>query len=242
MTKPNDFGSGTTSEKGTPLTIPSSKALMAYWTTDTNQLFVENKDRSAWVEVPTGSSSGGGGDYAKLDEIIADGTLNYMEITNISQAYRDLEIVIRGRADVYNANGDFHLKLTNKEASGAFYDSGYVAGGSNSGFNPTAQGGDTTSSVSIPGPYVAGTSSGNFYSTQVVTVLDYTDTTTDYKEYYSHFRSPHGIDGGANSHQGVAYYVWGNINYANLAVSVVSVQLAAGNFVAGSRLSIYGRK
>lgn len=57
MTKPNNFGSGADSSKATPATQNSTKTLLAYWANDTEKLYVENSDRSAWIEIPLSAGS-----------------------------------------------------------------------------------------------------------------------------------------------------------------------------------------
>ena len=56
MTRPSNFGHGNDQDKATPSTQSSSKSLSAYWATDTNKLYVENSDGTAWVQLPAGSN------------------------------------------------------------------------------------------------------------------------------------------------------------------------------------------
>ena len=67
MSKPNTFGSGLDQDKLTPGTASSTKNLSSYWATDTEKLYVENSDRTAWVEVPL--TGGGATALSQLSDV-----------------------------------------------------------------------------------------------------------------------------------------------------------------------------
>ena len=67
MSKPNTFGSGLDQDKLTPVTASSTKNLSSYWATDTEKLYVENSDRTAWVEVPL--TGGGATTLSQLSDV-----------------------------------------------------------------------------------------------------------------------------------------------------------------------------
>lgn len=194
----------------------------------------------------TGGGGGGGGDYVKLDEFIADGTSPVMEITGIDQTYTDL-ILIVSAATTNNGGAEVSFKLTVDAYNGTVYDSQYVAGGSNVGFNPQAASGDTTGMANVPCGYAVGPDGQTppFFNTAEFTVYDYANVDTA-KQYMGQFKRPHGTSGGSNTIQGTIWHQGGVFNYGGGAgtmnVGAVSARVSAGNFAIGSKLRIYGRK
>lgn len=195
-----------------------------------------------WVPVTGG---GGGGDYAKIAEVLADGTSGIMEITSIDQTYSDLIVVVAGSTD-HNGGCGWSFKLTQAAFNGTVYDSQYVAGGSNSGFNPQAIGGDTSGSASIDLGYALGPESSNpaYVSPAEFTVYQYADPNLA-KVYYGNRRGPQATGGGAGTMQGQVWLVGGVFNRGDPGfnnVNAVSAALALGNFPVGCFIRLYGRK
>lgn len=197
----------------------------------------------AWTPVTGGG--GGGGDYVKIGELIADGTTSTIEINSIDATYQDLIIVLAGATD-HNGGCPWYLKLTEAAYNGTVYDSQYVAGGSNSGFNPQALAGDTTGTASIDLGYALGPESASppYWAPAEFTVYGYADVNTA-KAYIGQRRGPHGTGGGANTLQGQVWHISGVYNRGvpgSSQVYAVAIGVTTGNLAAGSSIRLYGRK
>lgn len=197
----------------------------------------------AWTPVTGGG--GGGGDYVKIGEVLADGTSGVMEITGIDQTYQDLIIVLAGSTD-HNGGCPWSFKLTPAAINSTSYDSQYVAGGSNLGFNPQAIGGDTTGTASIDLGYALGPESAvpAYLAPAEFTVYGYADPNTA-KPYFGNRRGPQATGGGAGTIQGQVWLIGGVYNRGdppNKNVFGVSASLQLGNFPVGCSIRLYGRK
>lgn len=174
--------------------------------------------------------------WTKLDEVHGDGTSNTLSITGIDASLTDLLIISRARSTGSDGGGDAHIQFNGDGTTNYLFS--FVAGGSNSGFNPQAQG-NYSAGNNWPGPYVEGTSeTGGVFVINELTIFNYADT-NGVKEIHGQFRGPHGLDV-SNSRQGVANFVCGSWG-GTAAISSVSTTLTTGNFAAGSSLRVYGR-
>lgn len=196
----------------------------------------------AWAVAGGG---GGGGDYKLLYTVTAAGGEAYLEQTGIDQTYSDLIIVVRSRVQ-QNGGGNTAIRFGPHTTSGTKYNTAYVAGGSNSGFNPTAAGANTFGQDQVPGPFVLGPDSASppgVFVTQELTLYDYANP-AGAKEYATHYRTPQGATSASDALQGTAFFLSGAYrDDAQPNVDAISVNGLSGvTFAAGSYLKIYGRK
>lgn len=97
MTRPSNFGRGTDANKQTPASAGSVGQLKSFWATDTNKLYVDNKDNTAWIEIPTGSSG------ASLS--VTDGTTTETSVSSLTFSGATVTSTGSGEATVVISGG-----------------------------------------------------------------------------------------------------------------------------------------
>lgn len=173
--------------------------------------------------------SGGGGALTLITETSPSGT-GVVTFNSIPNTYRDLIVVVRGRGDTAAVSVTPGLTLNND--TGANY--GRVRMGTTNGSTTgaAATSGDTSASIgSIPAASATASVAGSIEAI----IYDYKGTTF-HKELMS-------VQGGR---LGTADSTWNANLFASrwsntAAVTRVDITLSAGNFVAGSVVSLYGR-
>jgi hypothetical protein len=180
------------------------------------------------VQIPATQINAAGGAMTQLYDNIASGAIASWDVTGISQAYNHLMILLMGRGDTAATSVGAQLRFNNDSAAGK-YTSQYVYG-----FGGSAAG------VFIGGTFLnlpefsAATSDAGACSAETIHVPSYTQTTfhksitlTVYNPRTYGSGSEIGFSGGG---------AWKDTS----AINRVTIFPATGNFVTGSRLTIYG--
>jgi hypothetical protein len=177
---------------------------------------------AVWREV-----GGNSGSMKQLYDSTLGAPAASFDVPGISQAYTQLEVVLHGRTDVAGASSDVSIRLNNDSA--ANYDFNYsraVEGASVPGLSRAA-----TSIFS--GSIAGGGAGGNRFGCIRWIIPYYTDA-VNYQEVLADGGFV-GSAGAASSSVSATSGIW----VATAAVTRITL-FTAGNFVAGSRLSIYG--
>lgn len=172
-----------------------------------------------WAEV-----AAGGGGSVKLDEVITSGSQSSVSFPGISQDYRDLELRITGRGT--DGANDVGIELQFNGDSGANYD--YQQCFLTSSASYVSQTGQSEMRVvQIP----AGGSTANMPGGMTVTISDYSQGVF-FKSVFSNGQNWEG----SNLRTMLTSGVWRDTD----PITDILVTLNAGNFVNGSRVSLYG--
>jgi hypothetical protein len=165
---------------------------------------------------------------AQLYDNVASGNIASWDVSSISQAYNHLRIVFSGRGDGAAVVTPVHMRLNND--SGANYDSQYLIGQKTLVVGAEQIG----ATYGWPGEYVDASATANLAANFDLLLVDYVSTTF-YKTWVSKSYAPWGV---LTNTVAVAGFggTWRNTG----AVNRVTILPNSGNFVAGSRLTIYG--
>ena len=177
---------------------------------------------------PSLVQSGGGGAMAQLYDNIASGAIASWDVSSISQAYNHLQILFAGRADNAVTAQVMGFRLNN-DSSASYYTQrmdgvATSVSGTESIGNAAGLCGDVAGS-SAPAGMVGGF---------ILTIFDYKSTTFN-KAFASQVMSQWGTSTGT-----VRASAFGGTWNNTAAVNRFYLFPNAGNFVAGSRLTIYG--
>lgn len=181
---------------------------------------------------PSGSSGGGGTTAMDLlVEATPSGT-GVVTFSSISSAYRDLEVRVRGRGDTAAVSVNVQVTLNND--TGSHYER--VRMGTTNGSTATAAASSSNFSDSNwnVGTLPAANASANLAGEFTFRVYDYRGTT-----FYKH------LEGLYSARLGISQATWSaNMLAANWedtsAVNRIDLTLSAGNYVAGTVISLYG--
>lgn len=182
---------------------------------------------SAAVDVAI--SGGGGGALTLISEVVTAASQANVTFSSIATTWRDLEVRVRGRGDTASQNVECFIQFNGDTGNNYWFERMVTAGGS-----PGA--GESIAGTSISICYLAAaTGVSNLASGTSCNVFNYRDTTF-FKPVTSHSTISN------TTASGQTYLVvlsghWGSTS----AINAVKVFLAAGNFVDGSVVSLYGR-
>lgn len=189
--------------------------------------------RVVWYQRKDGTAVGGGGAGALtlITETVTASSAADVTFSSISASYRDLEIRIRGRGDT--AATEIGVWLQFNDDTGSNY-SAALGVFNGTGSASSAQNLATTALkrlFDIP----AASATASYCGTGTIVIGDYRGTTF--------FKSAHGQAGMVRntSSNGALAELGGGIWISTSAITKVKVFLAAGNFVDGSVVSLYGR-
>jgi hypothetical protein len=173
-------------------------------------------------------NAAGGGAMTQLYDNTASGAIASWDVSGISQAYNHLEIIVNARGDTAATNTGLELRFNNDSA--ANYDYQHVKG--IAALTVAAEFLGLTSAEI--GAVSAATATADISGFVKATVSDYASSTFR-KQIISQSATQTGVTSGTLSIFNIL-----NAWRSTAAVNRITVFPAAGNFIAGSRLTIYG--
>lgn len=174
-----------------------------------------------------GSGSGGGASVQVYDNT-ASGAIASWDVSGIAQTYSHLQILLSGRSDEAAIPSEIFVRLNND--SGANYDSQLHQGN-----NATTTVNANVGSTGFRDLYVAGAlASANVFNACEILLLNYAGA--GFKTGVGSL----GLIGTPGTAATYRVYKHSFLWRSTAAITRVTVLPISGNFVAGSRLSIYG--
>lgn len=178
-----------------------------------------------WVVPP----SGGGGAVTKIASQTLAVAAASISFTGIPATYSDLIVVLNGRGDSAATFVEARLRFNNDIAANYDFESNLMN-------NATNTSGGTVGATSVfLGWIPAATGVASAASSCEITVPNYAGTT-----FHKDLRSRGGLRTGAAAANLFSADVWGDWRSA-AAINRVDLFPSAGNFLAGSRATLYGR-
>ena len=176
----------------------------------------------------SGRQKGATSAMMQLYDNVAAGAIASWDVSSISQAYNYLKVLVQGRSDNATVLTTILLRLNNDSA--ANYN------GNNPTFqNATVVGGETLGATSMPVGAVPGsTATANRPGNSELVIHDYKGTVFHKQVTGS---AMHTRDDSTTNQE---VQLLGGLWRSTAAVNRITVTPAAGNFIAGSRLTIYG--
>jgi hypothetical protein len=180
------------------------------------------------------TGGGGSGNFTLIcDDLLSGSQASFDTNTilggNISGAYKHLKLYVYGRSDNADTNEALYMNFNN-DSTAAHYD---IASFTFSGGGTTSSTGGTDSKITM-GNIPAANAPASYFSQTEVTIANYADTTG--------FKSTHGLGGLERGTTAANSFVVFNAGLwlSTAAVNRIAVVPQAGNFVAGSRFTLYG--
>jgi hypothetical protein len=173
---------------------------------------------------------GGGGAEVLITETALSGTAASVPFSSIPATYRDLRIVVRGRSDAAGVN-NVDLRMQFNGDTGANYDSVFtINNNSNTFFNGEIIAG----TYGYMGQVSAATAPSGVPGVSEIRVYDYRGTTWN-KEWQAHCATKRAASTGNlfNFHTSGQWR-------STAAITSLTVLPSAGNFIAGTVVSLYG--
>jgi hypothetical protein len=173
---------------------------------------------------------GGGGAEVLITETALSGTAASVPFSSIPATYRDLRIVVRGRSDAAGVN-NVDLRMQFNGDTGANYDSVFtINNNSNTFFNGEIIAG----TYGYMGQVSAATAPAGVPGVSEIRVYDYRGTTWN-KEWQAHCATKRAASTGNlfNFHTSGQWR-------STAAITSLTVLPSAGNFIAGTVVSLYG--
>lgn len=163
-----------------------------------------------------------------LGETSLSASASYIEVTNIPSTYRDLKIVARLRGDTAAQGVDVNLRVGGTAVdTGSNYRYGRVWDGSSEG-NSASE----SAALILMGSAPANTADAGNFGTFIIHAFDYADPS------FNRFFSWEG-----SQYQDTNYFVedgWGRWSNTTDSIGTIRLYPASGNFVAGSKIWVYG--
>ncbi len=169
----------------------------------------------------------GGGGMALLATASPSGVAS-VSFTGIPATYKDLRLVISARSSVVAVSSSINLRINND--SGANYDGAFaqIVNATQTNFTQLAQ------IINYIGNCPGASATANLAGRSIVNLEDYAGTTFDKGgDYVSEMKRANAV--ASFFHERGALW-W----RSTAAINRLDVSLGAGNFVAGSRVSLYG--
>lgn len=160
--------------------------------------------------------------YFALNSTTLVADVNYIEFTAISDSYRDLQIIVDGRYDTADAN--FSIQFNGDTGSNYSYDVFYGTGSSAAGYR-------SASSTSIQAGWYPYPSSQGTTGNSVINILNANSTST-----FKTLGERAGLGGGQGLYARTGQW------RSQSAITSVKLTMTAGNFKAGTTVSLYGIK
>lgn len=165
--------------------------------------------------------------------MLADTTLGIatatIDITSIVQTFAHLELVIAARGDTAATNAGIILRINNDSAAS-------YGGQEENGAAATASAGEAVSQTSIPlGVMPAATGAATMFCVTRVLLPDYTNAARAKSVVFENFAA-WGITTGTMNVR-----VGGGVYTGTAAVTRITLIPSAGNFLAGTRVTLYGK-
>ena len=213
-----DYAGGIADQSDVDLSTPPADGQVLVW----------NDGASMWVPADQSGGGGGGGLTLIGTQTLAVGAAS-VTFGSIPQDYKDLVLVWSLRGDTAVANTDFFARLNGD--TGANYDYEFVHWfATGSSINQST--GQTAGRIAS---ITAGSATASHASVGRLEIPNYTDTTF-FKGAFSDFFSSLGT-GGFSQGRGLYGFNW----RSTAAVTSITVFPSAGNIIAGSTVSLYGR-
>ena len=177
-----------------------------------------------------GSGGGAAGAYELISTTTLTGTSASIVFSSLTQSYKHLHLRITMRGDVAATQTPFYLRLNSD--SGTNYSRHWLRSDGSSTLSANAGNGESA----IWQNYTLGASStSSAFTSAIIDILDYSSNNKN-----TTVRTVIGSHGGSGGHTAVSLSSGGWYNTA--AVTNLNMYLASGNFIAGSRFSLYGVK
>lgn len=167
------------------------------------------------------------GAYQRIATKLMDGTTSDINFTNIPQIYQDLFIVVYGRSD-YAANDVLIQSYINGDFTSTIYSQTRLEGDGASAYSTRTANTGAVACGYIP----AGSSTAGIFGSITYHILNYTNTST-YKTTLTRAASDRNGAGRTSLY----------VNTYRSTAAITSVGVATygiGNYVSGSRVSLYG--
>lgn len=180
----------------------------------------------------TSAKFAAGAAYKKLSETTADGTTGTVTFWGINSSYRHLLVTVHGRSSNASTSVELRLRLGNGSVdTGSNYnDQVIIAVGAATPTLAEAQGATYIRVGNLPGSSATASMAGSAEAK----ILDYAGTT-----FFKNVIGQNANFTGTTASTG-QYAAGGGIWKSTSAVDYVSVLLSAGNFVSGSKITLYG--
>lgn len=193
----------------------------------TSGQFLETLGASAnpqWQTVTLGS----GAEVLISTQTVSGSSTSTVSFTSIPGTYTDLRVVVRGRGDTSATNVGVNITFNSDTGTNYFYQR---LGGANSAASAAA----VASTTSLAGAELpAATATANLAGFANTRIYDYKGTTfTKIAESFTSYPFSTSTTGQVLQ----AWFSWWN---STAAITRIDLTMAAGNFVAGSKISLYG--
>ncbi len=179
------------------------------------------------------AGAGGGPAYDLLSTTVLSSTANSVTFSSIDSSYKHLQLRITARSDFSNIyNDSLHTQLTFNSDTSTIYTAHYFWGNQSNLYSQFE--GATQANIMIRYNTAVGSNTTNGFAANVIDILDYTNT--------SKFTTTRSITGYRGGNSEPRINMSGGLWQSTAAVTSITLKSSFGDYVSGSRFSLYGIK